>query len=46
MEEIGLVERKVISTRPIAVTYEVTEFGRSCFSVLEQLKASAEENGL
>ena len=46
MEEIGLVKRRVLSTRPIAVAYEITEFGRSSLTVLEQLKDWAEENGL
>ncbi|NKN34160.1 winged helix-turn-helix transcriptional regulator [Marichromatium bheemlicum] len=46
MEEMGLVERTVLSTRPIAVTYEITAFGRSLLSVLEQLKAWAEANGV
>ncbi len=46
MEELGLVERKVLSTRPIAVAYEITAFGRSSLNVLEQLKEWAEDNGL
>ncbi|MET0108345.1 MAG: helix-turn-helix domain-containing protein [Candidatus Thiodiazotropha sp.] len=46
MEDIGLVKRKVLSTRPIAVAYEITEFGRSSLTVLEQLKDWAEDNGL
>jgi len=46
MEETGLVKRKVLSTRPVAVAYEITEFGRSSLSVLEQLKVWAENNGL
>lgn len=46
MEDIGLVKRKVLSTRPIAVAYEITEFGRSSLTVLEQLKDWAEENSL
>ncbi len=46
MEDIGLVKRKVLSTRPVAVAYEITEFGRSSLAVLEQLKEWAEENGL
>ncbi len=46
MEEIGLVKRKVLSTRPIAVAYEITSFGRSSLSILEQLKDWAEDNGL
>jgi len=46
MEELGLVKRAVLSTRPIAVTYEITDFGRSSLTVLEQLKDWAEANGL
>ncbi|MCG8487635.1 MAG: helix-turn-helix transcriptional regulator [Chromatiales bacterium] len=46
MEEIGLVKREVLSTRPVAVAYEITEFGRSSLDVLEQLKQWAEKNGI
>ncbi len=46
MEEIGLVKREVLSTRPVAVAYEITEFGRSSLCVLEQLKEWAEANAL
>ena len=46
MEDLGLVKRKVLSTRPIAVAYEITEFGRSSLTVLEQLKDWAEANAL
>jgi DNA-binding HxlR family transcriptional regulator len=46
MEDLGLVKRKVLSPRPIAVTYETTEFGRSSLTVLEQLKDWAEANDL
>ena len=46
MEELGLVKRSVLSTRPIAVAYEITDFGRSSLTVLEQLKDWAEANGL
>ncbi len=38
MEETGLLERKVLSSRPVAVTYEITPFGRSALRVLEELK--------
>lgn len=38
LESQGLVERKVLSTRPIAVTYEITGFGRSALGILEQLR--------
>ena len=44
--EIGLVKRKVISTSPIAVAYEITDFCRSSLTVLEQLKDWAEAGGL
>lgn len=46
MEEQGLVLRRVVSERPIAVTYELTDFGRSALVVLEQLKTWAEERGI
>ncbi|ANJ66567.1 transcriptional regulator [Halothiobacillus diazotrophicus] len=46
MEDIGLIERKVLSTRPIAVAYGITDFGRSTLRVLEQLKDWAEQNNL
>lgn len=46
MEELGLVKRTVLSTRPIAVAYEITDFGRSSLTVLAQLKEWAEANGL
>ncbi len=37
MEADGLLSRRVISDRPVAVAYEITEFGRSALGVLEQL---------
>ena len=46
MEEIGLVKRNVLSTRPIAVAYEITDFGRSALQVLYKLKDWAEEHEL
>ena len=46
MEDMGLVTRTVLSTRPIAVTYEITDLGRSSLTVLEQLKQWAEDNGI
>ena len=44
MEAQGLVKREVISTRPIAVSYEITEFGSSSLGILEQLKDWSEEH--
>ena len=46
LESQGLVERRVLSARPIAVTYELTEFGQSALAILEQLKDWTEEHAL
>ena len=46
MEDMGLVQRKVINTKPIAVTYEITAFGRTALGVLENLKDWAEAHGI
>ena len=46
MEELGLIERCVITERPIAVEYSITAFGRSSLAVLEELKNWAEENNI
>ena len=46
MESQGMVERKVLSSRPIAVTYEVTAFGRSALGVLEKLKSWSEKHNI
>ena len=46
MEEFGMLRRRVLSTRPIAVAYEITDFGRSALDVLEQLKNWAEEHDI
>jgi DNA-binding HxlR family transcriptional regulator len=43
MEAMGLVERKVLSTRPIAVAYEITAFGRSTLGILDQLRRWSEQ---
>lgn len=37
MEADGLLTRKVINDRPVAVSYEITGFGRSALGVLKQL---------
>jgi DNA-binding HxlR family transcriptional regulator len=46
MEEQKLVKRKVINTRPIAVSYEITDFGRTALGFLEQLKAWVEQHDI
>ena len=33
-----LVERKVVSTQPIAIVYEITAHGESCSSILQELE--------
>lgn len=42
LEQANLVRREVISSKPIAVTYEVTDFGRSALGILRSLKDWAE----
>ena len=46
LESQGLVIREVICTRPIAVTYEITDFGRTALDILEKLKEWTEEHKL
>jgi len=46
LEGCGMVSRNVLSDRPVVVSYEITEFGRSALDVLEQLKEWAETHGL
>ena len=46
MEQNKLITRQVISTRPIAVSYEITDFGRTTLQFLEKLKEWVEEQGL
>lgn len=46
METQGLVVRRVLSERPIAVTYEITEFGRSALCILDKLQEWTEKQGI
>ena len=46
MEEGGLVTRTVISDRPIAVTYSLTELGTTALVFLEEVKNWAEANNI
>ena len=46
LEAQGLVRREVLSTRPIAVAYEITEFGQTALGILEQLKDWTEDHAL
>lgn len=42
----GLVTRTVLSTKPFAVCYEITDEGRSTLHILDALKDWAEARGL
>ncbi len=46
MESLGLVNRTVRGDRPISVTYQITEFGRSSLRVLEELREWVRENNV
>jgi len=42
LESENMVIRKVLSDRPIAVSYELTEFGRTALNILEELRIWSE----
>lgn len=44
LESNGMVKRKVINDRPVAVTYELTNFGRSALKILNDLRVWSEAN--
>ncbi len=46
LEGRNMVIRTVISERPVAVTYELTEFGKSALEILDQLRTWSESNEL
>ena len=46
MEEGGLIRREVLNTKPVAVAYEITDFGRSALDILNQIKTWSETNGV
>jgi DNA-binding HxlR family transcriptional regulator len=46
LEIQGLVSPKVTSGRPIAVSYDITDFGRSALEILDKLKYWTEENDI
>ncbi len=43
LEARGMVLRTVINDRPIAVTYELTELGRTALDILEDLRLWSEK---
>ena len=46
LEEKNLIKRHVISEKPIAVSYELTDFGRTALHFLDQLKDWSIEHDL
>ncbi|NHI00234.1 putative HTH-type transcriptional regulator YybR [Oceanimonas sp. MB9] len=46
LESRGMVVRQVLSERPLAVTYTLTEFGQSALDLLEQLRVWSEVHEL
>ena len=44
LENNGMVIRNVIDSRPIAVAYSLTGFGRSALDILEQLRVWSESH--
>jgi len=44
LETENMVIREVINDRPIAVTYQLSDFGRSALCILERLKDWSEDN--
>jgi len=46
LEQARLVRRKVVSTKPIAVTYEMTDFGRTALGILKKIRDWSESEGL
>jgi DNA-binding HxlR family transcriptional regulator len=44
LEGRGMVKRTVVDTRPIAVTYELTDFGRSALVLLEAMREWSEQH--
>lgn len=44
LESENMVIREVINDRPIAVTYQLSDFGRSALCILERLKDWSEEH--
>ena len=46
LEAHGMVTREVLSDRPIAVTYTLTEFGKTALDILENLRIWSESNSL
>jgi DNA-binding HxlR family transcriptional regulator len=46
LEARNMVTRTVISERPIAVNYALTDFGRSALKILDDLRIWSESNNI
>ena len=46
LEARQMVVRTVINDRPVAVTYKLTDFGRSALKILDELRVWSEENDI
>lgn len=46
LETNGMVIREVIETRPIAVSYRLTPFGKSALDILERLRVWSEQHDI
>jgi len=46
LEKNDMVIRRVVETRPIAVTYELTDFGRTALSILDDLRVWSEAHDI
>lgn len=46
LEERGMVIRTVLNDRPVAVTYELTEFGASALQLLDDLRIWSETHNI
>ncbi|WP_338599147.1 helix-turn-helix domain-containing protein [Sulfolobus tengchongensis] len=43
LESLGIVERKIVSSRPIIVVYELTEKGKELKSIFDELRKWGEK---
>ncbi|MGR5266733.1 winged helix-turn-helix transcriptional regulator [Vibrio astriarenae] len=46
MEQKKLIKRNLISERPLAVSYEITEFGKTALSFLDEIQMWAREHNI
>ncbi|TKF78572.1 helix-turn-helix transcriptional regulator [Vibrio kanaloae] len=46
LENENMVIRRVLNEKPLAVSYELTEFGRSALNILDELRKWSESNDI